>query len=441
MTMRTRTLVSLLAVAVLGCAARNPAAPPAGAPSTTSPSPLDQAAERYVKLVLALGQHDSAYVDAYYGPEAWAEEAKASPAPLADIGTRAAALTQELEALPVPADDMLALRRRTLVRQLGALSTRVRMLSGEKLSFDDESVALYDARSPHKSEAEFQAVLAELERVVPGKGPLAARVDAFRKNFVIPKEKLDVVFRAAIDEARRRTLEHISLPEGETFTLEYVTNKPWSGYNWYKGNAKSLIQINTDLPIYVWRAIDLAAHEGYPGHHVYNALLEKHLVRERGWVEFSIYPLFSPQSLIAEGSANYGIAVAFPDAEAFARDVLFPLAGLDPKLAADYVRVEKLTAKLDYAGNEAARRYLDGAFTRDQARDWLVRYALMSPERATQRVTFFDAYRSYVINYNLGRDLVKGFVERQGGTEEQPARRWELFHDLLSSPRLPSDLR
>ena len=115
-------------------------------------------------------------------------------------------------------------------------------------------------------------------------------------------------------------------------------SKSWSGYNWYQGNYRSLIQVNTDLPIYIDRAIDLACHEGYPGHHVYNALLEKHLVRDRGWVEFSVYPLFSPQSLIAEGTANYGIEVAFPGDErlAFERDVLFPLAGLDPSRRDEY---------------------------------------------------------------------------------------------------------
>ena len=76
-----------------------------------------------------------------------------------------------------------------------------------------------------------------------------------------------------------------------------------------------MIQVNTDLPIFVDRAIDLACHEGYPGHHVYNVLLEKALVRDRGWPEYQVYALFSPQSLIAEGTANYGIEVAFPPAD------------------------------------------------------------------------------------------------------------------------------
>jgi hypothetical protein len=202
-----------------------------------------------------------------------------------------------------------------------------------------------------------------------------------------------------------------------------------------------VIQVNTDLPIYIDRAIDLACHEGYPGHHVYNALLEKHLVRDRGWIEFTVYPLFSPQSLIAEGTANYGIDVAFPGDERprFERDVLFPLAGLDPAQAAGYASVRALADRLAYAGNEAARRYLNGEIDRAAAAAWLTRFAMMSPKAAEQRTRFFDTYRSYVINYNLGKDLVKQFVESKAGAA--PARRWEEFVRLLASPRLPSALR
>lgn len=428
----------LLAVAAVSCASQTPTRTES---STAAPSALDSCAERYVKLVLALGRHDAAYVDAYYGPPAWAEEAKATTVPLEELASRSAALVSELEAVPVPSDALLAMRRSYLLRQAGSLAARVRMLRGEKLSFDEESQALYNARAPVNPEAHFEQLQAELDRLLPGPGPLADRVENFRKEFIIPKDKLDVVFRTAIDEARRRTLAHISLPANEGFRIEFVTGKTWGGYNWYEGNAQSLIQVNTDLPIFISRAIDLAAHEGYPGHHVYNVLLEQHMVRERGWVEFTVYPLFSPQSLIAEGSANYGIDVAFPDAPKYLREVLFPLAGLDPKRADLYVQVEKLALKLNYAENEAVRRYLDGQLTREQASAWLARYRLVSPQRADKYMANADAVRSYVINYNLGRDMVADFIERQGGTEAAPDRRWQLFQELLSSPRLPGDLR
>jgi hypothetical protein len=257
---------------------------------------------------------------------------------------------------------------------------------------------------------------------------------------MIPASLVDTVFKTAIAACRARTQAHLRLPPGERFDLEYVKGTPWNAYNWYKGNYRSVIQVNLDFPIPLDRAVDLACHEGYPGHHVYNALLEKHLVRDRGWVEFSVYALFSPQSLIAEGTANYGIEVAFPGEErvAFERDVLFPLAGLDPSQAAAYAKIRALVDRLSYAGNEAARRYLNGQATRTESVEWLQRYAMMPAASAEQRTRFFDSYRSYVINYNLGKDLVKQYVESRAGS---PDKRWQEFVKLLASPRLPSALR
>ena len=415
---------------------------------TTQPaqlSPMNTIAERYVKLVLAVGQHDADYVDAFYGPAEWKADAERRKAPLPEIDRAAERLIAEIPALSDVdrRDEMVVLRHDYVKRQLEALRTRVRMLGGAKLTFDEESQALYDAVAPVHPESYFAATLKEIDRALPGDGPIVDRYDAFKQQFIIPNDRLTRVFDRAIAECRARTLPHVQLPPAESFTVEYVKNKPWGGYNWYQGDYRSLIQVNTDLPIYIDRAIDLACHEGYPGHHVYNALLEKHLVRDRGWVEFTIYPLFSPQSLIAEGTANYGIEVAFPGEErsAFERDVLYPLAGLDPKQAAAYARVQALVDRLAYAGNEAARSYLNGAFDRKQATAWLAEYAMTSPVRAEQRTRFFDTYRSYVINYNLGKDLVKAYVESRGGVATQPARRWDEFVRLLASPRLPSGLR
>jgi hypothetical protein len=401
---------------------------------------MNDAAERYVKLVLAMGEHDADYVDAYYGPPEWRDEIRAAIPGLASILESARTLQRDLLALTPPADPVEALRLDYLRQQTSALIARAEMLEGKRLEFDEESKALYDAVAPHNSEAYFREVNAAIERELPGRGPLIDRVERFRMQFAIPRAKLDDVFRAAIDVCRAKTLEQMALPEGESFTVEYVNHKAWSGYNWYKGGYASLIQVNTDLPIFIDRAIDLACHEGYPGHHVYNSLLEKNLVRDRGWVEFSVYALFSAQSLIAEGSANYGIDVCFPADERVEMEkrVLFPIAGFDPERAEKYYRVHSLVSRSAYAGNEAARLYLDGHISAGEAADWLTSYALMSPARARQRVKFFEQYRSYVINYNLGQDLVREHVERRAGGDAK--KRWQVFTELLSSPRLPSSL-
>ena len=399
----------------------------------------------YVHLVLAAGRHDPNFVDAYYGPEAWKTAAEAgAPKPLPALQAEAARLLAGLQTAQPGPDE--AVRRDYLRGQLGAVAAHLTRLAGQVFSFDDEAEALYQVRPPVTLEADFEAALTRLDQLLAGPGSVQDRYQRARERIIVPTERVDAVFQAAIHEARERTRRHAVLPATDHFRVEYVRDKAWSAYNWYQGGGSSVIQMNLDLPIAIDRALDLAAHEGYPGHHVYNALLEQRFAQGppagRGWVEFTIYPLFSPQSLIAEGTANFSIEVAFPGDErvAFERDVLFPLAGLDPQDAAFWARVQAELKTLAFADNEAARGYLDGHLDRPQAEAYLMRYSLRSAAQAAQRLRFIDTYRSYVINYNLGEQRVRDWVDRQGGTADQPARRWTVFLELISSPRLPAAL-
>lgn len=408
------------------------------------PWAVSHIAEQYVKLTLALGEHEAGYIDAYYGPEQWVTESKSNELALSEIIKQAKQLNHHLgfhQSDASKLEEIEQLRLSYLNAQLNALIARAKMNNGEvQYSFDEESQQLFNTQAPKNDWSVFDSALNDLDVLLPGEGSLIERVELFRSQFVIPEDKLKLVFDVAIKECRDRTKKYISLLDNENFTLEFVKDKPWSGYNWYKGNAFSLIQVNTELPISISRAIDLGCHEGYPGHHTYNGLLEDKLFQQRGWVEYSVYPLFSPQSLIAEGSANYGIKMAFPDEQKleFERDVLFPLAGLDQSKAADFAKVSKLTSQLSYAGNEVARLYLNNKIDKDKAAQLLQQYALMSPGKSKQRVRFMDTYGSYVINYNWGKDLVKNWVE--AGEDKTEKGRWMRFYKLLSTPRLPSTL-
>lgn len=449
----TSAAMCLLAALIAGCDARKTETAPAPSSTETAPpvtpvapenptddTALDQLAEDYVRLVLTLGKHDKSYVDAYYGPAAWKDEAEADQASPAELASRAELLLAKLPETIEPASDLQTLRQQYLKTQLSAVMAHAHQLAdADARNFQKEAKALYDTEPPVQEYAEFDKELAALEKELPGSEPLHIRVQQFQQQYRIPEDKLDAVFNAAIDECKKRTKAHIQLPQNESFRLEYVQDKPWSGYNWYQGDAHSLIQINTELPIYIDRAVDLGCHEGYPGHHTYNALLEQKLVKDQGWVEYSVYPLFSPQSLIAEGSANYGIDLAFPGDEKtrFEQETLYPLAGLDPAGAEKYQRVLDLLAKLKFAENIVAREYIDGDINREEAIARFQKYTAMSPEKAAQRVRFVDAYGAYVINYNWGKQLVAEYVE-QGA--DSPDERWEKFSRLLSSPRLPSSL-
>ena len=411
----------------------------------SNPPSIEIIAEDYVKLVLEIGQYDNAFVDAYFGPEEWKPtEPKSETLPLDNFVQRANTLISQCDALLVSDNPNLEIARiNMLKKQLIAVRTKTEMIGGKTFPFDEEAKLLYDAVPPHFSVIHFNKLLVGLDSLLAGEGDLPKRYNNFMAEFIIPKEKLDTVFRVAIDISRRITKNYFELPENENFVLEYVTDKVWSGYNYYQGNAQSLIQINTDFPIYISRAIDLASHEGYPGHHVYMTLIEENLVNNKGWMEFSVYPLFSPLSLIAEGSANYGIDVAFPGAKRinFEKEKLFPLAEIDVNKADKFYEVQDLMSKLNYARNETARAYLNGDLSRENAIKQIEKYSLFTTEKAEQSVRFIEANRGYVINYNLGKDLVAKHVELLGGSYSNPEKRWEVFKELLSNPYSASTLK
>lgn len=428
-----RRVVAALAFALAASCGGDPKSPDAPSPAAEearAPVSADILAERFVKLALALGQHDANYVDAYTGPPEWADAAKADKVPLDKLKAEAEAILAALEAL---ARDSANARVSGLKGLATAAHTRIRMATGEKLTFNEEARLLYGVEPRTYTLADFDAALAGIDALLPGEEPLAERFNAFRASVAIPAEKLQAVFDAAIAECKRRTLAHYSLPETEKFTLRFVTDKPWSGYNWYQGDFESVIEINTSQPIYLDRAVDLGCHEGYPGHHVWNLMVDKTLRRGEGWIEFAILPLFSPQALIGEGSANFGVELAFSDEEKFAfeRDVLFPLAGVDPSLAAKLQALTKLRRDLSHADNYVAREYLEGRIDRAAAAALIERYKLETPALAARRIDFIDTYRAYVINYNIGRDLVAAHIERERAKGADP---WAAFESVLKSP-------
>ncbi|MBA3576427.1 MAG: hypothetical protein H0W39_02255 [Sphingomonas sp.] len=422
---------------LMAAAACAPAPPPASSPLAA----LDSAARDYVALQLAIGEKEEGYIDAYYGPPELKERGKqiAASRDVRQLGSDVDALAARIQSLSGSVGQPLAARTRFIQANLNAARTRLRMMAGEKVSFQDEARNLFGVAPELKPLTAYDPVLAQVDRLVPGDGPLWQRVDSFQNRFVIPTERLKPVFDAAIAECRSRTLRHIALPKEERFDLGFVTGKSWSGYNYYQGNYASRIEINTDLPIRISRAVDLGCHEGYPGHHALNVLVEQRLVRERGWTEFSVYPLYSPQSLIAEGSANYGIDLAFPGPEklAFETRILYPLAGLPTADAARYDQLLDAMKDLQGARLTIAADLLDGRITDAQAISLTQKYQLVSEARARQTVDFTKQYRSYVLNYGLGQDMVRRDVEAYPA----PIARWKRFEQIISQPTLPSDLK
>lgn len=387
---------------------------------------MDAIAREYVRLAVALGERDPDSLDFYSGPANWVADIRANPPSLRAIRKSAESLLSRLQALPVHSGES---RVKFLTLQLRAISARAGQLTGVHRRFDDEAQILFGIRvPPERDSPEFAAVRGELARLLPGSGSLARRYAAFERKFLISPERLPAVFERAIAGCRARTVSHLALPPGESISVEYVSNQPWDGYSTYQGHFRSLIRINSDYELTVDRALALACHEAYPGHHVYNSLQDLELVQKRGRLELTVQPVFSPQSFASEAAATVAPDVAFPEPErlSFERDALFPVAGIDPSLAEQYLRVESFVAELEMAEVPIARRYLDGELEFERAASALDDQLLMTYSEAMLK--YLNEYRSYMLSYTLGKKLLLGCLE--GLTDQQ---RWQRYRGWISA--------
>jgi len=405
---------------------------------------LNSLANEYVYLTLSLGNHDKYYVDAYFGPDSVMSKAKNDSLSLDKIQMKLQELHQKIIQLSIPNTDsseIKKLRKSRLLAHTSSALAFAEKLSGSELTFEEEVERLYGYLYVPMDLDEINSIIGNIDALLPGTGSISERWEPLRNRFRIPLDKIDTLFIKSINSAREITLGRIDLPQTEMFEVEYVIDQPWSAYNWYKGSYYSLIQVNTDADIFIDRAIDLAAHEGYPGHHTYQSLMEKYFIKDRYWPEYTIYPLYSPTSFLSEGLAEYGINMTF-DEEAryrYERDTLMILAGMDTTGFDLYKRVSRLVGRLDHAGLYAASAYMNGNLNREETEKFLVEYALLSEEKAKQRLDFIERFGAYIINYTLGIELIDSYISQVSLSGSKDAR-WAAYLDVLTNPYLPKDL-
>jgi hypothetical protein len=382
-----------------------------------------RAAEGYVELGLRLGRHVDGLVDAYFGDPAVAERIDAEPLPEPDeLAADAGRLLAELDG-----DDQ---RTRWLRAQLVGLETVARKLAGEEFPFADEVERCYGVRPRRTPEAEIDAAHVGLDEALPGTGSLAERYQHWRESEVVSADELGAVLSDIVEELRLRTRDLVGLPEGESYELQLVSDEPWSAYNYYEGDLRSRIAVNTDVPMATNFLTELMAHELYPGHQTEHAWKEQLLLREAGQTEASILMVGAPESLIAEGIAGLAVEIVLEDQDAFTAELLARHGiAYDADLARAVREVRRPLARV--RDNAAMMIYEDGVAESDVV-EYLKERALMSDGRAKQAMKFITdpIWRSYVTTYEDGYELCKGWVAGD------PAR----FKRLLTEQLTPADL-
>jgi hypothetical protein len=382
----------------------------------------------YLELCLRLGRHIDGLVDAYYGPPEISERIDAEelrePASLVDD---AAAVLASLDG-----EGLDESRRRWLRSQTVGLETVARRLAGEEVAYEDEVERCYGVRPKWIDEAVFDAAHGELEKALPGSGPLAERYQVWREGDTLGGEELEAVYRALLADFRSRTEALVGLPQGEDVEVEYVSDKPWAAYNYYLGGLRSRIEVNTDAPLSPSFVVELAAHEGYPGHHTEHSWKEQRRVREGGELEESAQMIGTPAAIISEGIAGLAAGILLGDEEQqiTAEHLRGTSVAYDPELSRTVQ--EAFTPLGRVRGNAALLLHTRGA-SEAEAVEYVMRWALSSRKRAEQGVRFITdpIWRSYVTTYTDGYDLCRDFV---GG---DPAK----FKRLLTEQLIPADLR
>jgi hypothetical protein len=357
-------------------------------------------AERYLELGLRLGRHVDGLVDAYYGPPELQQQVDAEeqiePAQLAAEGD---ALLAELE------DGWLR-------DQVRGCATYAHLLAGAELSYVDEVEACYGVRPSLTPESVYEAVHAELDELLPGEGSLYERRQAWRDRHLVDGDVAVPLLEDLLPVLREHTLAIVDLPEGESLTIEPVTDEPWWAFNYYLGGLRSRVVLNVDVPTTGSDLIHLAAHEVYPGHHTEHAVKEQLLIRERGAVEEGIQLVPTPQAVLSEGIAETGRDIALDaDGQAAAYGVLARHG-----LAVDADLNERITKALEplrTVGLDAAIHLHDGGASPPEAQAYIERWALVPPEQAAHSVRFATdpTWRAYVVTYSAGRDLCRAYVD------------------------------
>lgn len=398
---------------------------------------MDDVGRDYVVIALALGDLEEGIVDAYYGPPELREQAFARGAPAAQLAADAVALRARVRSAGLEEQ-----RQLWLDRQLMALETIARRIAGEELSYLEEVERCFDA-APEPTPPEAYAKLRrELDDLLPRGGTLHERLEARDARLTIPVQHVKEILDWLVTEIRALSAQFFPAPEGESLSVSLVTNQPWSAYNWYDGELRSRIEVNTDLPTRANSLVGLLTHETFPGHHLEHSWKEQRLVRERGLVEASIQLINTPEAYISEGLAEVG-GNLLVERERWQALMLSTCERAGIALsAADSERewlVNEALRALRGSGGDAALQLHAAGRSRDDVRRFLVNDALRSPAQAEKTLEFIShpLWRTYVFCYGGGLELLTRWCAKAGDLAAQRER----FSRLLTEQLTPSGIQ
>jgi hypothetical protein len=374
--------------------------------SVPAPPDLDAVASRYIQLVRELALHDPTLIDHWLTDPPTANPGARRP--VSTLHLAIDGLAKEAAAAVPETSGATRTRAEWLAGQTRALRLAAERLLGESLPFDTEARLALGLTPGRPDRFRADRAVETLARTLPGHGSLGERVAHFRSRFRVPLPARDAVMRAALAACRDATRGSLQLPADEAVEVQFVERLPWDAHARYVGAHRTHIDVNGSAPLDLTRAIRIACHEGYAGHHAQHLWLADDLVAGRGWLEYALVPGFGPALLVAEGAAEAGTDLAMPPArrvEIYGRQ-LASAAGL--AVTKDdlerLVQVEEAQAALEPIVGELAREYLDNRLNASATVERLEQDALVADGEAF--VPFIERRRTRILAYTEGKRLV-----------------------------------
>lgn len=387
----------------------------------------------YLRLGLAFDRIEEGFVDAYTADPRLRQEVENAPKPEPrELARTAARLRAEL-----PNAGLSAQRSEFIDVHLRALECSGRKFAGDDIGFVDEVRAYFDVEIAPGDPADYQEAHRKIDEVLGGSGPLTERMAAHRKADEIPPDKLEACVEGFSGALRELVRARYPLPDHEHVTYEVVGDKPWSGFNYYLGNYRSTVAINSDLRQHMANLPRLISHESYPGHHTEHCRKEAGLVAA-GQAEQTIFLVNTPQCLMAEGLADLALrSIVGPGWGRWAQEIYADLG-----LRFDGERAERLaeaSGQLLGVRQDAALMLHDQGKDADDVAAFLERWSLTTPDRARQSLRFLSSplWRAYISTYVEGYRLLGGWLDRATDEDDRADR----FRRLLDEPLIPSALR
>ncbi|GAA2051345.1 DUF885 domain-containing protein [Williamsia deligens] len=394
--------------------------------------PRDALVTEYLRVGLAFDRLEDGFVDAYTGDPRLRAESVDGPRPdPAHLRDRIRGLRTDIAGSSLPAD-----RRGFLDAHLTAMECSAGHFAGEEIGFVDEVRAYFDVDIALEDPEVYRAAHAELDALLPAGPSLAERYQAHRTSDEIPADRLDECVAAFTSALRDRVRATHPLPDVETVEIEVVSDKPWSGFNYYLGDYRSRVAINGDLTQYMASLPHLIAHEAYPGHHTEHCRKEQILVGG-GQEEQTLFLVNTPQCLMAEGLADHALHAAVGDGWGRWAQEIYADLGL--RFDGDRAeRIGRATGGLLGVRQDAALLLHDRGQDADTVGEYLQRWLLATPARARQMLRFLSSplWRAYISTYVEGYRLLGDWLDA-----DPHADRLRRFGRLLDEPLTPAQLR